>query len=125
MCKSKYVCKLSTVQAQSTPEWQVRRRGAWAGSKLYLKSQTSTFQIAYSTCKGSAEDVLAFWKALGFEVAYDIVKDGVTGICHSAGFAITAVWSKVRSADVVAASTAPVNGSDRDTCLDAEVTRRD
>ena len=46
--------------------------------------------------------MLVFWKALGFEVAYDIVKDGVTGICHSAGFAVTAFWSKVR--DVLALS---------------------
>ena len=64
---------------------------------MYRKSSTSTFQMSYSTCTGSADSVLVFWKALGFEVAYDIVKDGVTGICHSAGFAVTAFWSKVRN----------------------------
>ena len=98
LCSLECTSALETaaVQAQKRPEWQIRHRGAWAGSKLYLRSQTSTFQMAYSTCKGSADEVLALWTALGFEVAYDIVKDGVTGICHNAGFAITAVWSKVR-----------------------------
>jgi hypothetical protein len=89
---------IGTLQAQQNPTWQVRHRGKWAGSLLYLKSKTSAFQLSYSTCKGPADSVLAFWKALGFKVAYDIVKDGVTGICHSAGFAVTAVWSKVCSA---------------------------
>ena len=52
-------------------------------------------QCTYSSCTGSAEAVVAFWQALGFQVAYDIVREGVTATCHSNGFAINARWCQV------------------------------
>ena len=52
-------------------------------------------QCTYSSCTASAEAVVAFWQALGFQVAYDIVREGVTATCHSNGFAINARWCQV------------------------------
>jgi hypothetical protein len=64
---------------------------------MLRKSPVSAFQITTSTCEGTAESVVSFWRSLKFDVAYDIVKDTTMGICHSQGFAISAYWSHVRS----------------------------
>jgi hypothetical protein len=84
------------LQDQRNPTWEVKHRGAWVGSSMIRRAVTSTYQVVCSRCIGTADAVLSFWASLNFRVAYDVIQDGSKGICHSAGFAISACWAQVR-----------------------------
>lgn len=80
-------------------KWTVVQRGAWAGrvSKDLRRSPVTTQEICETTVQGSVETVLNFWKSLGFEVAYDVIKEGNQCRCHQNGFGVDIIWSVVQS----------------------------
>lgn len=96
--------------------WTVLQRGSWAGrvGKDWRRSPVTTQEMAQTTFYGTAERVVEFWTALGFAVAYDVIKEGNQCLCHQNGFGIDVVWTLVchptymqylHSADILAVRT--------------------
>lgn len=87
----------SHLQDKSDPKWTVIQRGAWAGrvSKDLRRSPVTTQEICETTVHGSVETVVNFWKALGFEISYDVIKEGNQCRCHEGGFGVDIIWSVV------------------------------
>lgn len=78
-------------------DWTVIQQGAWAGrvSKDLRRSPVTTREICETTVRGSLDTVINFWKAVGFDVAYDVIKEGNQCRCHQGGFGVDIIWSVV------------------------------